>query len=355
MKARLFFLIFIAIGQLYAQILDSENFDALTIGNVGTNIMGTVPGQGNWLTLSNNGGFGATSTNADNSNFQIVASGFNGTNGLQIIGPDGNYGERKMWKYGLQTVWASRTAGNNNIEVEFDFYTGNITTSDSSFDIYIYGQNGSYYYILAGFYYVINTRVLSGIAYLSPDNGFGGLENYLASLQSGGGDLILNANTWYRLGVGYNTTTGQAYWKINMSVETISKQTILTGIYNPIDVYIQLYGGNTNSTIATVGFDNYLVKATAADNLLAAETFSNELGSTLAIYPNPVKDVLNVKTDTENIKSVQIYDVKGRVVKDVIVNQNSSQLNVADLESGVYMIKIVTDQDSSTTKKFIKQ
>jgi hypothetical protein len=216
----------------------------------------------------------------------------------------------------------------------------------------IYGLEGSTYRTLAGFSYTTNTRVLSGVAYL---NNSGTLGTYSVTLQSGG--LVLNANTWYRIGVGYNTTNGQPYWKINSTSSTITltNSAFYTGPFSPVEVDFLQVVPSTNSTTATLIFDNYIAKATATDNLLGNEAFSSEIGGTLAIYPNPVKDVLNVKTETMNFESVQIYDVKGRVVKDVIVNQNSSQLNVADLESGVYMIKIVTDQGLSTTKKFIKQ
>ena len=352
MKKTLLFLVCMALGQLSAQTLQSESFNALTIGNVGTDITGTTAGQGGWLTYSENGAAGTTSTNANNSNFQIVVSGFNSTNGLQFIGPNGNAGGRYMWKDGLGAAWASRTAGNNNIEVEFDFYTGAVTTSTSQVGLRIYGLDGSTYRTLAGFSYITNTRVLSGVAYL---NNSGTLGTYSITLQSGG--LVLNANTWYRIGVGYNTTNGQPYWKINSTSSTITltNSAFYTGPFSPVEVDFLQVAPTTNSTTATLIFDNYIAKATATDNLLGNEAFSSEIGGTLAIYPNPVKDVLNVKTETMNFESFQIYDVKGRVVKDVIVNQNSSQLNVADLESGVYMIKIVTDQGSSTTKKFIKQ
>lgn len=33
-----------------AQILLNDNFDNYTLGNLGTDVTGVVPGQGNWLT-----------------------------------------------------------------------------------------------------------------------------------------------------------------------------------------------------------------------------------------------------------------------------------------------------------------
>jgi len=44
-----------------AQVLYTENFNNLSVGNVGTDITGTIPGQGGWYTKSYNSSSGATS------------------------------------------------------------------------------------------------------------------------------------------------------------------------------------------------------------------------------------------------------------------------------------------------------
>src|SRR5690606_5899795 len=53
-----------------AQVLYTENFNNLSVGNVGTDITGTIPGQAGWYTSGRVGSSGTTFiTDAD---FQIV-------------------------------------------------------------------------------------------------------------------------------------------------------------------------------------------------------------------------------------------------------------------------------------------
>ena len=66
----------------------------------------------------------------------------------------------------------------------------------------------------------------------------------------------------------------------------------------------------------------------------------------LSIYPNPVNDKLYIETETE-IKEVVVYDVYGRV-------QNlRNSIDVTDLNSGVYFVKVVTE-NGETVKRVIK-
>ena len=96
-----------------AQTLQTEDFNALNIGNVATS---TAAGQGGWYLDTSNGTGTTTSTNAAYTNAQIVTSG--GSNALQVIGPNGDNGSRFIWKNGVDTAWSTRTTGNNIIEVE---------------------------------------------------------------------------------------------------------------------------------------------------------------------------------------------------------------------------------------------
>lgn len=71
------------------------------------------------------------------------------------------------------------------------------------------------------------------------------------------------------------------------------------------------------------------------------------------IYPNPVKSNLFIVIEKSmNILSINIYDALGQVVLSEINPQNN--LNVSNLKSGNYFIKVITDKGVSTAK-FIKE
>ncbi|WP_379963313.1 S8/S53 family peptidase [Epilithonimonas sp. UC225_85] len=67
------------------------------------------------------------------------------------------------------------------------------------------------------------------------------------------------------------------------------------------------------------------------------------------IYPNPAKDILNISSD-KPIKSVEIYDVLGRLIK----TETNNNVNVSKLTKGNYIIKIKTG-DQELIEKFIKE
>ncbi|GAA5090953.1 hypothetical protein GCM10023210_17810 [Chryseobacterium ginsengisoli] len=70
----------------------------------------------------------------------------------------------------------------------------------------------------------------------------------------------------------------------------------------------------------------------------------------IEIYPNPVKDLLYVKSDTEML--YEIYDMGGRIISK---GQTSNrQINVLILLKGSYILKLYSDK-TTVTKKFIKK
>lgn len=74
-----------------------------------------------------------------------------------------------------------------------------------------------------------------------------------------------------------------------------------------------------------------------------------EFKSSFNIYPNPVDDKLYIETD-ENVYEVNIYSINGQRV-----NNATSQrvIDVAGLKSGIYFIKIETD-NGNIIRRFVK-
>jgi M6 family metalloprotease-like protein len=68
------------------------------------------------------------------------------------------------------------------------------------------------------------------------------------------------------------------------------------------------------------------------------------------VYPNPVKDVLNLSL--YDVNRVEIYDLSGRLI--LSENYPDSELNVSSLQQGTYLVKIFTDNECYS-EKFIKQ
>ena len=79
----------------------------------------------------------------------------------------------------------------------------------------------------------------------------------------------------------------------------------------------------------------------------------SELFADISIYPNPVEDVLKIKTSevlTEKIAT--IFDVTGkRVFNQMIIN---NELNVSNLQGGIYFLRIESN-GRSLRREFIKK
>lgn len=70
---------------------------------------------------------------------------------------------------------------------------------------------------------------------------------------------------------------------------------------------------------------------------------STEQGAGVSVYPNPVVDVLNFTTPC----NVAVINLMGVTVKQA---ENVSNLNVSDLINGQYIVKVTTEDGTSTVK-----
>ena len=78
-----------------------------------------------------------------------------------------------------------------------------------------------------------------------------------------------------------------------------------------------------------------------------------ELTSSVNIYPNPVQDKLYIEAEAE-IEDVVVYDVYGRrQVTETPSHQGNLSVDVSDLNSGVYFVKVVTE-NGNIVKRIIK-
>ncbi|SHJ67688.1 Por secretion system C-terminal sorting domain-containing protein [Hymenobacter daecheongensis DSM 21074] len=100
--------------------------------------------------------------------------------------------------------------------------------------------------------------------------------------------------------------------------------------------------------------EDYTVNITGgtAKTALVARTGAN---ADFSVYPNPATSVLNVLVPADllgNPVAVKVYDVRGAEMKQV--SFDGSQLNIASLAQGVYMLTISTG-DQVSHQRFVKQ
>jgi hypothetical protein len=68
------------------------------------------------------------------------------------------------------------------------------------------------------------------------------------------------------------------------------------------------------------------------------------------VYPNPVKDLLNIDGIDNFSTNILIYNISGKLVKTIY---SGSNMNISDLPTGYYFL--ITENDKSNCSYFIKQ
>lgn len=98
---------------------------------------------------------------------------------------------------------------------------------------------------------------------------------------------------------------------------------------------------------------------TSTIDLGAYEYFStlnvNQIQSNnISIYPNPVTDELTV-TNHSNLLKVDIYNTMGQLVKSTSYTSGEVKINVVDLETGIYLVKLISEEGILSTRKIFKK
>ncbi|NOT52202.1 MAG: T9SS type A sorting domain-containing protein [Chitinophagaceae bacterium] len=118
----------------------------------------------------------------------------------------------------------------------------------------------------------------------------------------------------------------------------------ITRTYTAGTYYVRAYGyNNANNATSCYTLRVQLGTASKGDDLIVADKIS--------VFPNPVNDKVNLKIeDLNGMANIQVFDIYGKMVMQQTTTRINTQLNVATLASGVYMIKVMNEGKESTVK-----
>jgi hypothetical protein len=111
-----------------------------------------------------------------------------------------------------------------------------------------------------------------------------------------------------------------------------------------------LIGGVNNPGAVTAGsytFTNVTANHTIAVTFKRANSNLPTMKSLIAIYPNPVQDVIYIQTDAV-VKRIELINQRGQVVK--IIEGSATEILVSNLPVGTYFVRITTDKGISTQR-----
>ena len=104
---------------------------------------------------------------------------------------------------------------------------------------------------------------------------------------------------------------------------------------------------------ATNEAGNCLIKITK-ETLVGIEE-AHDAGFAVAVaYPNPGKDVLNIRTGLKDAW-VEVYDMNGRLIHSQALTENATAIDATDWTDGVYVWKVMANGKEVESGKWIKQ
>ena len=105
--------------------------------------------------------------------------------------------------------------------------------------------------------------------------------------------------------------------------------------------------GCSITDILTVEFAPDEDCTTSTDDQLNTENF--------VIYPNPVTDNLLIILDKQiRLANLEIYSSQGHLIKRSTIQNERKTIDVSDMDSGLYFVKVIDNQNTIQTQSFVK-
>ncbi|KAF2509778.1 T9SS type A sorting domain-containing protein [Flavobacterium arcticum] len=222
-------------------------------------------------------------------------------------------------------------------------YTIDGATYEVTQDVYVDGldtTNGTNLYLYS-FNYDATTEALTAVSSVI-FNYDGSI--YAVSGYDDAGDYeyaalgTFTADTWYNVRTRFNEAGTIDYYINDVAITTINAYEGTT---------INILGFLYDDWATSYNIDNVTVSTTLGVN--------DVLVSSFAVYPNPVNDIVTISNDNNTfINSYKIIDINGRIVKSADINNVTTlQINMSDLVSGIYIMKVSSDK-GEIVKKVVK-
>lgn len=112
-------------------------------------------------------------------------------------------------------------------------------------------------------------------------------------------------------------------------------------------------GGNDINTVAGT-YDLSFNRITGVYNFATALAVAKFDVASFKAYPNPTSNSWNISSGNDDITSVQVYDVLGKVVFTKFSDAKEVSVNASELSKGVYLARVST-ANGTTTLKLIKE
>ena len=118
--------------------------------------------------------------------------------------------------------------------------------------------------------------------------------------------------------------------------------------------------GSGDCLVSTAGKDRrtgelqHAIFKISEETLVGIEEAHSHGFAVATAYPNPGKDVLNIRTGLKDAR-VKVYDMNGRMVYGQEITENVTSINAEGWLSGTYIWKVVANGNVAESGKWVKK
>ncbi|TXE09638.1 T9SS type A sorting domain-containing protein [Seonamhaeicola algicola] len=124
-----------------------------------------------------------------------------------------------------------------------------------------------------------------------------------------------------------------------------------TALMNALGETVQ-YNDDTSNSLNQSGDGTFYLAAPSSgvtNNTLSSN--QNQIKG-FALYPNPANGFINISSKSNAKISVAIFDMLGKQVINTVTNNET--VNISSLNTGIYMLRAVQDNATTTTRLVVK-
>lgn len=173
-----------------------------------------------------------------------------------------------------------------------------------------------------------------------------------------GSEFKLNQFVYYNWGETSSTIIAVKGYKNTSEVASTTFEAFDGGAYLPMTITLSTAFNEVDEVRFYITDGGYLDDQSSTNHsinsiqvsspVLSANSF--ELHSKLNVYPNPASNQVNIEVLTNEISTLEVYDVSGKFLFSQILNNKTNTINIENLTSGIYFFKVNSSEGISTNK-----
>lgn len=317
-----------------------------------------------------------------------------GYNDWGVLGVGTSVGYYTSWQQesSLATDWSKTSSGYYNsfgiktngtlwsCGTNYEGQTGTGATSGESDDFVQIGTDTDWDEVSCGVYHVLGLKttgkifgwgysghgrlgiVGAGAQYFRTPQPIEASSNFTHIATSWDGSAIIkDDSTLYVFGVNHGGTTGVGANTNNMAPQQLGTDTDWDNLalrvggfhFGAIKNDTTMWSWGTDNLYQLGNGDGTTTNSSVPTQTTCDDTLSVEDNSIdqFGVYPNPSTEYVYIKS-RESIKELKIFSIQGVLVKTFLNLNDNQPINISDLSTGIYILKI---NDKSNAIKLIKK